>query len=201
VVEAARVAAGKLGPEGDVPLLGPEQAAAGAELVSIKKFAVSGSGRPTGETLEAAPVRAEHPLSSWKARRVLVAAVLVLAGVSTWRVGFGPASGTQEIASAEAPDVGTRGLGDSTQPSQVDSQQSLTVAETMAVARELPPQPLPGQQLAPCRVTGQRVINGGCWRRLADISSPCPEDSYEWKGSCYWPVLDRTRPRNSKDPW
>jgi hypothetical protein len=186
VVETARTAAGKLGPEGDVPLFELEHAAAETKLVSVREFSISGPEHSTGERL--------------RAGRALVAGALMLAGVSIWWVGFGPRPGIQEVENVVAPGAGTRGLGDSARPLQADSQGARTDADVRAVAREVPPQPFPGQQQPPCRLAGQRVINGGCWRRLADISSPCAEDSYEWKGSCYWPVMERARPKSSTDP-
>jgi hypothetical protein len=185
VEETARTAARKLGPEGDMPLFELGHAAAEAKRVSVREFSVSGPKHSTFKRMGA--------------RRVLFAGALMLAGVSTWWVGSGPGPGTQEVESVEASGAGSRGLGDSARQ-QADSQGAPTAADVRAVAREMPTQPLPGQQQPPCRLAGQRVINGGCWRRLADISSPCTEDSYEWKGSCYWPVMERARPKSSNDP-
>ncbi len=58
---------------------------------------------------------------------------------------------------------------------------------------------LPGQRRAPCR--GNFVeINGGCWHLMTNMHPPCSDDAYEWKGSCYYPILERAKPQPSKKP-
>jgi hypothetical protein len=181
VAETARAAVGKLGPEGDVPLFEPEREA-------------------TGTAPAVVPTHAAAPISSWSSRRMRAAALLLLAGVSAWWASAGRKQEAHEVARAEAPEAGTRGLGESTQVLRGSSQEPVAGAEARAVALEIPPKPLPGQRRAPCRFRGDVEINGGCWRRLADVPAPCGVDAYEWQGMCYEPAADRSPPKTSKDP-
>jgi len=60
--------------------------------------------------------------------------------------------------------------------------------------RPVPPQPLPGQEVAPCKGSAT-TLHGGCWLKVADQSSPCPPDLFEEGGQCYAPLY--AVPKNS----
>jgi hypothetical protein len=181
VAQAARAAAERLEPEGDLPLFEPERGAADAAPRVV-------------------PVRVEAPISSWALGRIWAAALLMLAGVGAWWVSSGRKPEAPAVARAEVLEAGTRGLGESTQSPQNVSQESPAVAEARAVALEMPPKPLDGQRRAPCRFRGDVEIHGGCWIRKADVPAPCGIDGYEWQSMCYEPAMERARPKTSKDP-
>jgi len=181
VAEAARAAAGKLRAEGDIPLFEPKREAACAAPRVV-------------------PARVEAPVSSWASNRAWAAALLALVGVGAWWVSSGRKPEAPAVARAEVLEAGTRGLGEGPQVPQGGSQESSAVAEASAVALEIPPKPFPDQRRAPCRLRGDVEINGGCWRRLADVPAPCGIDAYEWQGVCYEPSTDRSRPKTSQDP-
>lgn len=62
---------------------------------------------------------------------------------------------------------------------------------------EVPMSPLPGQRRPPC--LGTLEIQGGCWMKQDALPPGCPEIAYEWRGSCYVPVLAAPRPITSDD--
>jgi hypothetical protein len=180
VAEAARAAAGKLRAEGDIPLFEPRREAACAVPRVV-------------------PARIEAPVSSWALKRAWAAALLVLAGVGAWWVSSGRKPETPAVARADVLEAGTRGLGEGAQVPQGGSQEPLAVAKPRAISLEFPSKPLPGQRRAPCRFRGDVEINGGCWRRLADVPAPCGIDAYEWQGVCYEPAAERLPPKTSKE--
>ncbi len=56
--------------------------------------------------------------------------------------------------------------------------------------RTVPARPFKGQAKAPCHPEGdEETINGGCWIRTKS-SAPCPANTYEHSGRCYYPVGD-----------
>jgi eukaryotic-like serine/threonine-protein kinase len=187
-----------------------KQPASEATAVPAREVPLGGEDWPAPEFL-AVPVQKEAWVSDSKApehSRVLLpglaaAAVVLLAVVILWG-SSGPREQAPELARAEpmangaAPDAGTRGLGDSTPTTRVTSEESPVVLEAKVIATEFPDEPLPGQRRAPCK--GNSVeINGGCWM-VTTIQPPCGDDAYEWKGSCYYPILTRAKPRTSKKP-
>ncbi|MBZ4402005.1 hypothetical protein [Myxococcus sp. AS-1-15] len=53
------------------------------------------------------------------------------------------------------------------------------------ICAAVPKQPLPGQDVPPCR-SPARPLRGGCWVEITDKPSPCcPENTAEHNGSCY----------------
>ncbi len=136
-------------------------------------------------------------------RGMLLAAVLLLIVAGILWEGHGPHAEplrftqVEEPVEGEAPDAGTAGLGETLLTSRVLSADAPISAESIAL--EMPDQPLPGQQRAPCRSRAVVEINGGCWG-LAKEEPPCRDVSYEWNGACYYPVLARPRPPTTKKP-
>jgi eukaryotic-like serine/threonine-protein kinase len=63
---------------------------------------------------------------------------------------------------------------------------------------EMPKEPLPGQRRPPCP-RNQINIRGGCWAEFIQVSPPCGDGFYDWKGACYLPVIVPPRPGTS-DP-
>ncbi|MDY7232703.1 hypothetical protein [Hyalangium rubrum] len=72
-----------------------------------------------------------------------------------------------------------------------------------SIGLDVPPNPLPGQRrpdsAGKCR-QGEVVINGGCWRRFAEVQPPCNDDEYEWRDACYYPAYDSIRQPTSEPP-
>lgn len=67
---------------------------------------------------------------------------------------------------------------------------------TAARVVNLPPPTTPfPKQMRECRPRVHTVINGGCWRKLAD-GPPC-EEAYLWEGACYLPVMKAEVPATS----
>ncbi len=185
VALAAEAAAEHAGPEADVPLFGPVPSSAGAVGVTM---------------LARAEPKADE-LVPWRGMLLAAVLLLIVAGI-LWeghRPYAEPLRFTQveESGEGEARDAGTAGLGETLLTSRVTSTDVPISAESIAL--EMPDQPLPGQQRAPCRRLGQVEINGGCWG-LATSDPPCDDKTYEWKGACYWPVLARPRPPTTKKP-
>jgi hypothetical protein len=180
VAAAARAAARKLRAEGDIPLF------------ELKREATRAAPRVV-------PARVEASVSSWASKRAWAAALLMLVGVSAWWMSSGHKPAVPAVARADVLEAGTRGLGEGAQVPQGGSQESPAVAETRAVALEMPPKPLDGQRRRPCQFRGDVEIHGGCWIRKADVPAPCGIDGYEWQGMCYEPAMERSRPKTSKD--
>jgi len=61
------------------------------------------------------------------------------------------------------------------------------------VSAAVPPEPLPGQRLPPCK--GPLFeINGGCWILVGNATPPCPDPTYEWRKRCFMPFIGPSRP-------
>jgi predicted Ser/Thr protein kinase len=160
------------------------------------------------EGLEAVPrqVLTEPRMPSWRSRlrpAAIVGGFVLLVVAVVWRPST-PQAGLAMVAQIEepgaewAPDAGTRGLGDDLLAARVDSPDVPVGPEP--VSRDIPPQPLPGQQRPPCHRRGEVSINGGCWVLQANVEPPCEDGEYEWQGSCYRPAGVRARPPTSKQP-
>lgn len=174
VAEVAEASARQLGPEADVRLFDPEQPAAG----------------PAPARGEIVPRR-----PSWKSR-LRVAAVsggLLLVAGGVMQLSSWPRMDMQAVAS----DVETTALGEGSLTSREVAQEATPGAEP--ISRDMERQPLPGQRRPPCQRKGALVINGGCWKLLANIEAPCDDDDYEWQGACYRPIFDRKRVPNTRD--
>ncbi|WP_224245477.1 serine/threonine protein kinase [Hyalangium gracile] len=208
---AAESVAEHAGPEADVPIFGPERLPSETESAHVRwerhapvleQPASEGSREPSRES----PPCSTPPAPSWDAWPLLAIAALVLVAVA---IGWGsrePQDDASELARAEpvrdeaAPDAGTRGLGDATPTARVAAEGLPAGLEVRVIAMDLPEKPIPGQRRAPCRGHEQVEINGGCWHLLTNTFPPCGEDAYEWKRACYYPILERAKPRTSKKP-
>jgi serine/threonine protein kinase len=192
VAEAAEAAAEHARPEAQEPFLDLEWPEAKAHGVPARVVQV-----PIVE-------RDESGARSWEWRRVLLAATLSLAVVGPCCIvpqssDEPPMELQAEAPGAEsAPDAGTRGLGEGSLTVRVDSQE--VPFASRAISREMPKQPVPGQRRPPCPNRREAIIHGACWKRLADITPPCGDSYYEWEGSCYDPVMERTRVPTTQQP-
>jgi serine/threonine protein kinase len=173
VAEIAEAAARQQGPDADVPLFS--------------------AGQPAAEHLPAREsIVPRRP--SWRSR-LKVAAIsggLLLVAGGVMQLG----RWTQMAIQAVAPDSGMARLGEDALISREVAQENTLTPES--ISRDVPRQPLPGQQRPPCR-RGAVVIHGSCWKLQANIESPCDDDDYEWQGACYRPIYDRKRVPNTKD--
>ncbi len=207
---AAEAAAEHARPEADVPLFGPVPSSAGAVGITVLMRAEpevppADPGQAPAEAACAPVIVGAGPKVDeqvpWRGMLLAAVLLLIVAGI-LWeghRPYAEPLRFTQveEPGEGEAPDAGTAGLGESSLTSRVTSMDAPISTESIAL--EMPDQPLPGQQRAPCRSHGEVEINGGCWG-LAKEEPPCRDVSYEWNGACYHPVLARTRPPTTKKP-
>jgi hypothetical protein len=205
--EAAAAAAEQAGPEADVPFLNLEWPEARAQAVPLQAAPPANLVPPAAKA-EGVPVRVpterRGSCSESRVRAVAAMGGFVLLVVALVSRGPAPQAELPAMAQAEepaagwAPDAGTRGLGDDALAARVDSEGVPIAPES--VSRDLPPQPVPGQQRVPCKRKGEVPINGGCWVHLTNIEPPCGEEEYEWQGSCYRPSGVRSRPPTSKKP-
>jgi len=113
--------------------------------------------------------------------------------------------GVESSLDGKARHGGRVAVGDSTSTTQARSTSPPAEdKKKRGVTLALPEQPLPGQNRPPCKRTGEVEIRGGCWHRLADAKPPCKEegkeDTYLWKGACYWPSYPRGREPTSNPP-
>lgn len=190
IAEVAEFAAEHARPEASVPCLQLEGPEAKARAVPVRR-------EPGSERME----RGDR---SWELRRVFLATAVSLAVVGPCCMSLQSRQPPSEMAEAEvpavwmAPDAGTKGLGDDAVMARVETPVPPIMLE--AISREVPEKPLPGQRRPPCRYAGDDVIQGGCWRRLANKAPPCGDEAYEWQGSCYDPSWERTRPPTSNQP-
>jgi serine/threonine protein kinase len=176
VAQIAEAAAQQPGPEVDSPLFGPEQ--------------------PEAEHMPARE-RIVPRRTSWRSWLQVAATsgallLVVAGGVMQW------GSRLRMDMQAVVPDSGWAGLGEDSLSSRAVAQEKPLAPES--ISRDVPRQPLPGQQRPPCRRSGAVVINGGCWKLQANIEPPCDDDDYEWQGACYDPIFDRKRLPTTKDP-
>jgi len=168
---AMEAAAAAAGPEADAPM-GPKGSRRGS----------AGTRRPVSEPRGGClgPM-VLMPLAAWLI--ILIAGNLNLA---------------EYIDSpASLEDAGTTGVADAA----VEEVPEASVArepEPSGLALEMPEKPLPGQRRPPC-ARFQLAIQGGCWVEVPQASPPC-EDSYDWKGACYYPVTAPPRTSTSEKP-
>jgi hypothetical protein len=140
-----------------------------------------------------------EPMVSWMGRpsvRALAAAgltVLALGG------GFWLGVGSQSMVSPTPP-PSTPGLGEWAEarlPSPFLSDGA--EGSPTGIAYPLPDKPYSNQVTPPCRTkAGHVALNGGCWVAL-EHSPPC-EESAEYQGKCYIPVMKAPRPPQSLSP-
>jgi hypothetical protein len=208
IAEAAESSADDARPEADVRFLDLEWPEARVQAAPVRDVPPSNSEPPKAE-VESVPVRghAEPRESSWgvrfKAATIFGGMVLLFEAI-VWRGAPAPPPELPSMTQADAPtiedepDAGTRGLGDEALATRVES--SEIPGTLKAASKKILDQPLPGQRRPPCRYSGERVINGGCWKQVASKKPPCDDEEYEWQGGCYDPALDGTRPPTSTKP-
>jgi serine/threonine protein kinase len=100
----------------------------------------------------------------------------------------------------ESKDGGTVAVGDSALTAPAALSQAPSAWTSIAV--EVPPKPLPGQRRPDangrCPSKLQVPINGGCWLRMVADTKECDQDSFAYKGACYFPVFPPTRVPTSR---
>jgi len=181
LAEALEQAAGRAGPEADVPLFTRK------ELPAEEARSVLPQGR--------GPV----PGSRLMAAASLGAAVALGAA---WMLSAQPREKTGQAhssATEEAKDGGTVAVGDAALTAPLLLTRAPSALSVIAV--DLPPKPLRGQ-LRPdasgrCAHRAQVSIQGGCWVKLAISLKDCDEPYYVHKGACYSPAYPPPRPATS----
>jgi hypothetical protein len=202
IAQAADSAATHAGPEADVPLFIAQAAVAvapvwaGSEALSDHSAAKEPEATPAVENAGYLPTP--------QTMKAVIAAVMAFAIVALCRGGEGPYEQTPEVtwvesqAVEEAPDGGTKGLGEEVASARVDSEES-PVHSSAAIIKQVPENPLPGQRRPPCpRNVEVVVINGGCWYKV-NIKPPC-SDYYEWQSACYLPIMGRAYVPTTQEP-
>jgi serine/threonine protein kinase len=180
LAEALEQAAREAAPEADVPLFARE-----------KSRPVGARGPPR----HIVPRERPRARRSWPSAASLGVALAFGAG---WLLS---ALTTKEPATApvsqrvEAKDGGTVAVGDSALTAPVAPSQAPSVMTSIAL--EVPPKPLPGQRRPDangrCPSKLQVAMNGACWLRMVADTKECDQDSYAYKGACYFPVFLPTR--------
>ncbi|WP_224368603.1 serine/threonine-protein kinase [Hyalangium versicolor] len=107
-----------------------------------------------------------------------------------------PSEASVEASDGGAADAGTAGVGETALTSVVAIIQPIPSGG--GIRLEIPPQPLPGQRIAPCG-RGEREIQGGCWVKLDAQAPECGDYAYVWKGGCYIPTSAPQRPSTSDE--
>ncbi|MBN1207630.1 MAG: serine/threonine protein kinase [Myxococcaceae bacterium] len=191
LAKAAEAAMKRVNPEADLPLSGSNPVIARAPSVQVSANFV--------------PHKYEH--RRWP---MLASAASLLLGLSApWFMSRQPAHPSpvevnwvlEEVSDAEKPDAGgsedggKADLGDTAMTAHAVPRDVPVSPE--AITQNMPEKPLDGQRRAPC-APGQVNINGGCWKRPANSVPPCGEDEYEWKNTCYLPILKRGRSSTSR---
>jgi hypothetical protein len=103
-----------------------------------------------------------------------------------------PALAHAEASEEEAPDTGTRGLGEAAAATALEQAPAASVHEKLA--EEPLPDPQPGQ-LRPdakgrCPHKGQIALNKGCWAETSLDREGCAQlNGQMYKGLCYAPII------------
>jgi eukaryotic-like serine/threonine-protein kinase len=171
LASALEEAAAAAEPDADAPM-GPKGLRKGAEGVRRTR------SEPRGGCLGPMVLM---PLAAWVI--ILIAGNLNLEGVinSPSSLEDGGSTGVADAAVEEGPGASV-----------------VWEPEPSGLALEMPEKPLPGQRRPPC-TRFQLSIQGGCWVEVPQASPPC-EDSYDWKGACYYPVAAPPRTSTSGKP-
>jgi len=152
-----------------------------------------GSNARTRAHLTREPMSPRMGRPSLKALAAVGLAMLALGG------GFWWGSRTQSMGSPTPPPSapGLREWADAGLPPSLLSDGA--EENPTGIAYPLPEKPFMNQVRPPCRSKAIHVaINGGCWVAL-EQRPPC-EDSAEYQGKCYLPVLKAPRPPQSVSP-
>lgn len=141
--------------------------------------------------------------SPWRA--VSTAAFLSLFG---WCMAQHPSGNAPRVVAEQGPRSGTESKGSKEDAEPVGLGDDLASAPaTVApveparsgIGKALPDKPFPGQRLPPCEKP-EIEINRGCWVHWVDMSPPCGDRFYAWKGKCYSPILEPQRAPTSEQP-
>jgi hypothetical protein len=212
-VEALEQAAEQEGPEGDALLFiwceehRPLLRSPGAARLAAEEDAAAREEEALREVearsrLEVGRARApSQPLARrWRAA---VAGGLLLSGL-TLVVQLRGLEMADSDSDSESRKGGRVAVGDSISTAPTGTASPRTEDKKQPVGLPMPEQPLPGQNRAPCKRTGEVEIHGACWHRLADAKPPCKEegkeDAYAWKGACYGPSYPAGREPTSTQP-
>ncbi|MFL5343569.1 MAG: serine/threonine-protein kinase [Hyalangium sp.] len=207
LAEAAESVAEHAGSEADVPLFDPERpVSATLEAMPVRKVQVAvpahAASVPVAVSARVRTGSLAHARRLWLG--LAVAAVFLTVVCMAWeghsRREEVPQFACMKVLSAGAASGGgTRGLGDNPLMRWEVSEKPPHELKAKAIAERMPDEPMEGQKHAPCKGTGEREINGACWRQLFDNPPNCGDDAYEWKHGCYYPVMEKKtrRPRTS----
>jgi hypothetical protein len=197
IAQAADSVAQHAGPEADVPR-------AAAVAASAWAGDEAHSDRSAAEEPEAMPaVASAGYLPNPRAMKAAVVAATAFAVLALCQGGDEPSEQAREVewveaqGAEEAPDGGTKGLGEEVASARVDAEE-LPAHASVAITKPVPEQPFPGQRRSPCPRNVEVVINGGCWYEV-EIKPPCG-DYYEWRSACYLPVMGQTRVPTTQEP-
>jgi eukaryotic-like serine/threonine-protein kinase len=149
------------------------------------------------------PLRPRSLVGSWRIEGYAIGSLLLVTGCFWW-MGHGPhaqirvAPQTEVLSEDWAKADEPASLADASVPASVSAQVSSAAPAVIGV--QVPDEPMDGQMRAPCRRRGTLTINGGCWIPWLNLSPPCGEDAYEWKGACYLPLWESGRAPTSEQP-
>jgi eukaryotic-like serine/threonine-protein kinase len=131
----------------------------------------------------------------WKP--ALAVAISLCCMVGVWWLGLQFPDGAKVMDDEQQQAGASAGLAGSA----LDASTAETPAEAGpgGLTLDVPEKPFPGQHRPPC-AKQELKINGGCWRRLVELTPPCGVRTYEWKGMCYVPMFDPPRPSTSNPP-
>jgi hypothetical protein len=202
IAQAADSAAQHAGPEADIPLFVTQAAVAVAPAWAGSE---AHSDRSAAEELESRPAAVSAGyLPSPRTMKAAIAATMAFAVIALCQGGDEPYEQMPEVAwvesqaAQEAQDGGTKGLGEEVASARVESEEP-PVHATVAIIKQVPDKPLPGQRRPPCpRNVEVVIINGGCWYKV-NIKPPC-SDYYEWQSACYLPIMGPTRVPTTQEP-
>ncbi|MDC0711657.1 serine/threonine-protein kinase [Stigmatella sp. ncwal1] len=89
------------------------------------------------------------------------------------------------------------GLAEVARPLALDG--GLVETGQAGVGLGMPKKPFPGQRRPPCGQQYEKEINGGCWLLPREAPQPpCGDNTFDWQGGCYVPVLELRRPSTSE---
>ncbi|MDC0710055.1 serine/threonine-protein kinase [Stigmatella sp. ncwal1] len=175
----------------------PSERGSAAEIAQALEHAAETAGRRASRPIAARKKRAVPKRMAWLGRwRTGVAWLGWGAAVS-----LGVLQVEVELPWFQLPwdaeDGGTAGLAQAVRSSAKKSEGP--EPQRGGISREMPKGPFLGQRKPPCK-SHEVEVNGGCWLALQDKRPPCGEETFVWKGSCYWPSFLPPRPETSGWP-
>jgi hypothetical protein len=111
-----------------------------------------------------------------------------------------PALAQAEVSKEDAPEAGTRGLGEAAAATALE--QAPAASLHAKLAKEPLPEPQPGQTRTNakgrCPHKGQTALNKGCWLETSLDREGCAQlNGQMYKGLCYVPIIPPGRPPTS----